>query len=298
MNINLIKFEILEELYKHKKITAVAEALKLKQPTITFHLKAMEKEFGVKLFEAKSGKLILTDAGEALYHYASKINALAKESFRVVKEYDLKNGSIKIGASYIPATYLLPRILFDYTEKNPKLSISLKVNTSPLVLNMLQKHEIDIGVISCEPFELPNIISHPLLEEEMVIFFSTKHPLASEEHISSELIEKNSFILHGEKSSTRSITLKWFENSGIKVNRKIELNSLESIKHMVLQGRHISLISKLAIQQEVNDGNLTYREIPSLGNLITNRNIYYAINKDRLNSSILTNFIESLTHSI
>ncbi|WP_297428194.1 LysR family transcriptional regulator [Clostridium sp.] len=293
MNINLIKFEILEELYKHKKVTAVAEALKLKQPTITFHLKAMEKDFGVKLFEAKSGKLILTEAGEALYHYASKINALTKESFRVVKESE----SIKIGASYIPATYLLPHVLFNYTEKNPKLSISLKVNTSPLVLNMLQKHEIDIGVISCEPFELPNIISYPLLEEEMVIFFSTKHPLASEEYISPKLIEKNSFILHGEKSSTRSITLKWFENSGIKVNSKIELNSLESIKRIVLQGRHISLISKLAIQQEINDGNLTYREIPSLGNLLTKRNIYYVINKDRLNSSILTNFIESLTHS-
>lgn len=292
MNINLIKFEILEELYKHKKVTAVAEALKLKQPTITFHLKAMEKDFGVKLFESKSGKLILTEAGEALYHYASKINALTKESFRVVKESE----SIKIGASYIPATYLLPQVLFDYNEKNPKLSISLKVNTSPIVLNMLQNHEIDIGVISCEPFELPNIISSPLLEEEMVIFFSTKHPLASEKYISPKLIEKSSFILHGEKSSTRSITLKWFENSGIKVNSKMELNSLESIKHIVLQGRHISLISKLAIQQEVNDGNLTYREIPSLGNLITKRNIYYAINKDRLNSSILTNFIGSLTH--
>lgn len=292
MNINLIKFEILEELYKHKKITAVAEALKLKQPTITFHLKAMEKNYGVKLFEARSGKLILTEAGEALYHYAAKINALAKESFRIVKE----SKSIKIGASYIPATYLLPPILFDYTEKNPKLSISLKVNTSPIVLNMLQKHEIDIGVISCEPFELPDIISYPLLEEEMVIFFSTKHPLASKKYISPELIKKSSFILHGEKSSTRSITLKWFENSGIKVTSKIDLNSLESIKHMVLQGRHISLISKLAIQQEINDGLLTYREIPSLGNLITKRNIYYAINKDRLNSSILTNFIESLTH--
>ena len=293
MNINLIKFEILEELYKHKKVTAVAEALKLKQPTITFHLKAMEKDFGVKLFEAKSGKLILTEAGEALYHYASKINALTKESFRVVKESE----KIKIGASYIPATYLLPQVFFDYTEKNPKLSISLKVNTSPVVLNMLQNHEIDIAVISCESFELPDIINYPLIEEEMVIFFSTKHPLAFEKYISPKLIEKSSFILHGENSSTRTMTLKWFENAGIKVNSKIELNSLESIKHMVLQGRHISLISKLAIQQEVNSGNLTYCELPSPGNLITKRNIYYAMNKDRLNSPILANFIESLIHS-
>ena len=92
MNINLIKFQILEELYKSKKITAVAQALNLKQPTITFHLKAMEKEFGIKLFENRYGKIFLTEAGEALYHYAAKINALTLEAARVIKEYD--HGSI------------------------------------------------------------------------------------------------------------------------------------------------------------------------------------------------------------
>ena len=297
MNINLIKFQILEELHKYKKITAVAEALKLKQPTVTFHLKAMEKDFGLKLFESRSGKLILTEAGEALYHYASKINALALEAARVVKEYDLGKGTIKIGASYVPATYLLPSIISNYTRQNSMLSISLKVKTSPLVLDMLQKHEIDIGIISCEPFQFPNIISQALLEEEMVIFFSIKHPLATEAFLNPELLAKSSLILHGEKSSTRSITLTWLENSSVKPNTQIEIDSLEAIKHTVLQGNHISVISKLAIQQELNEGSLTYREIPSTKSLVTKRNVYYAINKDRQKTSALTNFIDYLLGS-
>jgi DNA-binding transcriptional LysR family regulator len=296
MNINLIKFQILEELYKYKKITAVAEALNLKQPTITFHLKAMEKDFGVKLFESCSGKLILTEAGEALYHYASKINALTAEATRVVKEYDSCKGTIKIGASYVPATYLLPSILSNYTNENPMLSISLKVKTSPTVLDMLKKHEIDIGIISSEPFEFPNILSQALLEDETVIFFSSKHALATQPFLNLELLAKSSLILHGEKSSTRSITLNWLKNSRIIINTQMELDSLEAIKHMVLQGNHISVISKLAIQQELTDGSLSYRKIPSAQALITKRNIYYAINVDRHKSSVLTNFINYLSN--
>lgn len=291
MNINLIKFQILEELYKYKKITAVAESLKLKQPTVTFHLKNMEKEYGVKLFENRCGKVMLTEAGEALYHYAAKINALANEANRVVKEYDSGRGSIKIGASYVPATYLLPSILSDYTVKNPMLSISLKVKTSPIILDMLEKHEIDIGIISTEPFQLQNILSHPLLEDEMVIFFSAKHPLAKYETLNEEELQKSSLILHADNSSTRNVSLKWLKALGIKINTQIELDSLEAIKHIVLKGNHISIISKLAIEKELADGSLVYREI-SLGNVLTTkRNIYYAINMDRQPSSILTSFI-------
>lgn len=297
MNMNLIKLQILEELYKHKKITTVAQVLNLKQPTVTFHLKTMEKDFGVKLFETRAGKLFITEAGEALYHYASKINALTLEADRVIKEYHSGKGTIKIGASYVPTTYLLPSILSNYIEKNPLLSISLKVKTSPIILDMLQKHEIDIGIISSEPFELSNIVSHPLLEEEMVVFFSKNHPLAKQRFPTLEMLSKSSLILHGEKSSTRSITLKWLDYLGIEINSQIELDSLEAIKHMVLQGNYISVISKLAIKEEIANGSLDYFEIPSNQAFIPKRNIYYAINIERQKSAALDYFIKHLCNS-
>lgn len=293
MSINLIKFQILEELYNHKKITAVAEALKLKQPTVTFHLKAMEKEFGVKLFENRCGKIYLTEAGEALYHYASKINALTLEASSVVKEYSSGRGTIKIGASYVPATYLLPGILSNYTKENPMISISLKVRTSPVILEMLEKREIDIGIISTEPFEVPNISSRPLLEDEMVVFFSKDHPLAKQASLNEELLSQ-SLIIHGEKSSTRSITLKWLDTLKVKINAAMEFDSLEAIKQVVLQGNHISVISKLAIKKEIDEGSLVCRKLFPEEALINKRKIYYAINKDRISSSALTNFLDIL----
>ncbi len=233
---------------------------------------------------------------EALYHYAAKINALTLEAARIVKEYEHGKGTIKIGASYVPATYLLPRILSNCSQENPKLSLSLKVKTAPTVLNMLQNHEVDVCIISSEPFELPNIMSKALLKDDMVVFFSKNHPLAGEPCLNTELLEKSSLIIHGENSTTRNITLKWLNYLGIKIDTLIELDSLEAIKHIVLLGQHISVISRLAIKSELTEGSLLCHEIPSKEAFITQRNIYYAINLNRKNSSSLTNFIDYLSN--
>lgn len=176
------------------------------------------------------------------------------------------------------------------------LSLSLKVKTAPTVLDMLQKHEIDVALISSEPFEFPNIMSQALLKDDMVVFFSKNHPLAGEPCLNTELLQKSSLIIHGENSTTRNITLKWLNYLGIKIDTLIELDSLEAIKHIVLLGKYISVISKLAIKNELAEGSLLCHEIPSKEPFITRRNIYYAINLDRKNSSALANFIEYLSN--
>jgi len=320
MNINSIKFQIIEELYKHKKITTVAEQLNLKQPTVTFHLKSLEQELGVKLFESRLGKIILTEAGDSFYHYAIKINALTQEAVRVVQEYDLGRGTLKIGASYVPATYLLPNILAKFSKLNSKITISLTVKTAPAtyllpnilakfsklnskitisltvktaptIVKMLENHEIDLGIISSESIDSNSIKSEPLCEDELVFFFSPDHLLAKYDTLSPDKLNNIPFILHGQESTTRSMTLNWFKSHNISLNAHMELDSLEAIKQIVLCGESISVISRLAIHHEIEEGKFLCRQIPQNS---LKRFIYSAYNVDRRRSSLLDNFTEYL----
>jgi len=291
MNINSIKFQIIEELYKHKKITTVAEQLNLKQPTVTFHLKSLEQELGVKLFESRLGKIILTEAGDSFYHYAIKINALTQEAVRVVQEYDLGRGTLKIGASYVPATYLLPNILAKFSKLNSKITISLTVKTAPTIVKMLENHEIDLGIISSESIDSNSIKSEPLCEDELVFFFSPDHLLAKYDTLSPDKLNNIPFILHGQESTTRSMTLNWFKSHNISLNAHMELDSLEAIKQIVLCGESISVISRLAIHHEIEEGKFLCRQIPQNS---LKRFIYSAYNVDRRRSSLLDNFTEYL----
>ncbi|MBY0055018.1 LysR family transcriptional regulator [Brevibacillus agri] len=82
---NITKLEIVMLLSKYKKVSSVAEVMRIKQPTVTFHMKSLEEYYGVRLFEQRGGVILLTEAGNALLHYASKITALSKDGIRSIK---------------------------------------------------------------------------------------------------------------------------------------------------------------------------------------------------------------------
>jgi DNA-binding transcriptional LysR family regulator len=293
---NLLKFHILELLEKHKKITAVAEELGLTQPTVSFHLKNLEKEFGVQLFEALSGRILLTEAGQSLLHYAVKINSLAREAGRAVKEFDtLGRGILIIGASYVPGTYILPGILSGFSNIYPQVSISLTIRTMPVIQEMLLNHQIDIGIVSTEAMRLSTLKSEKLCEDELVVIFSLSHPFAGYSQLKPEQLGEMPFILHGQDSSTRRMTIKWAEDNQIKLNGHMECDSLEAMKRMVMSGSWIGFISRLAVKEEVERGQLRYHTIPHNS---FKRNVYYCYNPERRQSALLNRFSATLTKAV
>ncbi len=292
MNLNLIKLEIVELLDKYKKITIVADKLGLKQPTVTYHLKNLEQQLGEKLFESRMDKMILTESGRAFLHYAIKINALAAEAERVVKEFSQAGrGTLKIGASYVPATYILPQILGEFGEQHPGITISLSVKPSSVIKEMLASHEIDLGILSTESFYLPGLHTQPLCEDELVLVFAPSHEFAAFSDLSPAMIASANFILHDKESSTRQLTDKWFERERNETRTHILLDSLEAIKQSLMSGKHVSFISRLAVEDEVARGRLLIRTIPDYN---FQRYIYYSYNRDRHYSPLIGLFIDMI----
>ncbi|MBW7458389.1 LysR family transcriptional regulator, partial [Paenibacillus sepulcri] len=77
---SILRMKIIVLLDRLKKVTAVADELDLKQPTVSFHMKKMEEEWGIPLFEMKTGKVLLTEAGKTLHHYAQQIDHIYGEA--------------------------------------------------------------------------------------------------------------------------------------------------------------------------------------------------------------------------
>lgn len=289
---NLMKLQIVELIDRHHHMTSVAEILGIKQPTVTFHMKSLEEELQVRLFESRSGKTFLTEAGQALLHYAVKINALAKESERVVREYDsLYRGTLHIGASYVPATYLLPAILNTFAREFPGIRISLSVKPSPVIRDMLARHQIDLGIISSEPFTGPSLYAESLCRDDLTLICSPDHPLAKTDSLQPEQIIRTPFALHGTESSTRQLTDLWLAQHGLHMRSPVELDSLEAIKQLVLLGDHISFMSRMAVQREQQEGLLHVLPIPGHQ---ASRHIYSVRNRDRLPSVQIQRFQEVL----
>ncbi|MBJ6360977.1 LysR substrate-binding domain-containing protein [Paenibacillus sp. GCM10012307] len=289
---NLLKLQILELIEQHKKITAVANKLGLKQPTVTYHMKSLEQEMGVKLFETRADKIFLTEAGKAMHHYAALINRLASEAERIVYEFgSLTRGHLTIGASYIPATYLLPRVLNKFAELNPNIGLSVIVEPASLIKEKLMSHDIDLGLISSEPFVLPPISARNLCKDELMVIYSPDHHLAAQDKIDPGWIAASNFILHGSTSSTRDMTDRWLKQHRVQLVRMIELDSIEAIKKMVRQGNHIAFVSRLAVEDELRQETLLGQPVPYND---FQRSIYCCYNKERYDSRLTEQFINAL----
>ncbi|MFJ8526949.1 LysR substrate-binding domain-containing protein [Bacillus sp. NPDC094106] len=290
---NLLKLEIIVLIKKYQKLTIVAEKIGVKQPTVTFHIKSLEEELGVRLFELRSGRYFLTEAGEALHHYACKINALMKEARRVTQEFkEFGKGSITIGASYVPATYVLPEIIHQFHHEFPNVRISLMVKTAPEIRTLLRNHEIDLGILSAEPFDEPLLKQTIIMPDTLVLAFSQNHPFSKKTSISLQDIAKECILLHRQPSTTRHLLTQWMMTHNITFQSEIELDSLETMKQILKYENGIAFISKLAIEQELKRNELCCIPIP---NFAFQRNIYTIHHEDRWNSKMISYWLEALT---
>ena len=88
-------------------ITAAAEKLYLTQPTVTYHIRSLERNVGIKLLDVKRQKISLTPAGQGLYKYVSEIY----EQMTGAEKYleNLKEASLRVGISTTFSTCLTGR---------------------------------------------------------------------------------------------------------------------------------------------------------------------------------------------
>ncbi|WP_010277158.1 LysR family transcriptional regulator [Paenibacillus senegalensis] len=290
---NLKKLEVVVCLARYKKVTTVAEHLGLKQPSVTYHMKSLEEEMGVPLFEHRAGKVLLTDAGNVLLHYASKILALSQETKRVLREYKTyERGTLTIGASYVPGAYLLPEVIDRLAQIYPGITIRLKLNPAPNVLAMLAEHSIDVGLISYTAIEDPSLHICRVCPDDLVLAFPSGHPFAAREAVTPLDIAEEPFILHDSPSTTRRMTEEWAEKHSIKLKVNMEADSLETIKRAVRAGTGVSFISQMAIAEEAERKQLQYCPIPELS---TKRFIFACYQRDRWLTSPIRTLLELLS---
>lgn len=168
---NLAEIETFLMIVKTKNITKTSENLFLSQPTVSHRLKALENELDMQLITRKKGyKMIeLTVKGEEFVPIAERWMALWKEMQM------LQNGEEKmylcVGSTDTLSTTILAPFYNKILKEVPNMDLRLRTHQSYEIYGLLEKHEIDIGFVY-HHLHFKNIVSEPLLEEEMYLMRS------------------------------------------------------------------------------------------------------------------------------
>jgi len=278
---NLKQLEAFVRVAELKSFSKAANALFLTQPTISAHVASLEKELNVRLFVRNTKEVQLSESGQKLYGYARQIadieECIAKEFLN--RSEDRK--CITIAASTVPAQYVLPQILATFNEKYPKEQFQMTEMDSAKVVEMVIAHEVEIG-FSGAVFDKKHCKYIPFYEDELVIITPNNEKyqaLLREETLEDWIVQEN-FIMRAEGSGTRKEAERQFRALGIAANKLKVVASIENqetMKRSVVNGMGISVISKLAVEEEIQAGKLLATSFAGSGskralNLVYNKN--------------------------
>jgi len=274
-----------------RNVTKVAEILGIKQPTVSFHLKKLEASLGVKLYERKREKIVLTAAGQTLNYYATEILGLMSETKRIMKDYQsFHKGELLIGASNVPANYLLPKVLTPFVKEFPQVHVDLHIETAPKVIELIKQKEIDLGIISEQGFQHEQLNVKRLVKDDLVFVMPNQDENSNRKEVNEAELQNEPLILH-KRGSTREMIDKWAEENYYSLNIKMELTNIEAIRRMVIMGTGCSILSKKAIENEIAREELVCFDIPDMKK---NRCLSLIYRKDRPITPLLQNFITNL----
>lgn len=291
---NNVKLQAFCLLVEFKKLAPVAKELGITAPTVSFHIRSIEEEYGIHLFRTNAGGYRLTEAGEGLYHYARQIVQLQKDMNRFVHNLLAGHiGSIRLGASGLPAHIFMPELIHQISTAYPEIRISLEVKTAPDIEKMVALQELDFGLIMETKQENPSLVYETIGEDSLVLALSPRHELAVKKDITKSDVLKNKILLHTSSSSTNHFIEKWMDPIHPSIYT-IELDSVSTIKKMLTFGQTIAFLSVALIEDELKSGLLMKRD---LEDEILNRKIQLIYPKSRLDSKI-DSFVKSSIYDL
>lgn len=258
--VELAQLEAFLQVAQHRSFSRAAEALFLTQPSVTARIQSLEREIGERLFERTGRSVTLTDAGHAFMPHAQRALTAVQEgtdAIEAVRHGDI--GSIRIGASDTIATYVLPGILKQFRETRPRVHVHLTTGQTEGIVEKLLAGETHVAVSRLT--QHPEVESLHLYNDDLALVCSPSHPFASRGRVTIAEAGKEPFLFFERSSSYHSLVYSMFLRVGVVPESVMELDSMETTKHMVEAGLGIAILPVVSVDREITAGQLTRVEI-------------------------------------
>ena len=261
------RLKVFLEVKKHLNFSKASEALFITQPAVSKHIKTLEDELGVQLFERTKQGVKLTSEGEKYSLFAEEILNLYEEGKFVMNHVNnTYEGTLKIGASTTLAQYILPKILAQFAAQHKGIEIILFNNNTEEIENLLIQKKIDVGFIEGVSGK-PQLKYAEIGKDELVCTVSTKHPLAEKNSCTIEDILQFPWVFREQGSGSLDILNIYLKQSGVSkkdIHAEAYLGSTESIKSYLKVSNCIGFVSVYSITDEIIAGKLKILDIDNL----------------------------------
>lgn len=239
----LRQLQVFEAIVRLGSFTKAAEELFLTQPTVSMQIKKLTDAMGLPLFEHVGRNVEPTEAGLELYDACSRVfDTLSNLEMKIDDLKGMKRGRLRIGGITM-AKYLVPEILGEFSRLYPGIDLSLKVTNRERVIERMIENKDDLYIMGqMSDYEI-DVEMHKFSPNPLVVLAPRDHPLVGKKKIKLKDIVNEPFIIREPGSGIRDAMMRTFDEKGLKPNVRMELGSNEAIKHAIVGGLGISVLS-------------------------------------------------------
>jgi DNA-binding transcriptional LysR family regulator len=259
-HVSLRQLRVFEAAATSRSFSKAAEILHLTQPGVSMHIKELETNAGLALFERLGKRVFITEAGQELLTRARDVLRALKDAEDALDGLKgLRRGRINL-AVVSTAKYFVPQLLARFGKDYPELEIRLAVNNRIQVIEQLTSNEVDLAIMGRSPQSL-DTVAEPFAQNPHVIIAAPDHPLAAARGILVAAVAKEHFIVREPGSGTRLAMQQFFEAQRVACNVGMEMASNETIKQAVMAGMGVSFISRHTIELELQTKRLVILDV-------------------------------------
>lgn len=259
------RFKVFQAVVLNGNFTKAAAELHISQPAVTGHIKELEKQYGVQLFNRSWNRFELTSEGRVFKVYVDDILKKYRELEFEMNLIEHKNkGTLSIGASTTISQYILPNIIASFMRRFPDINLSMISGNTLHIEEAVLNGKVDIGMI--EGCGHKSGFNYSLFaKDELVLVTNSSNKCAEE--ISLEELKSLPLVLRENGSGTLDVIEDVLASHWVKLsdlNIKLQLGSTESIKRFISESGDYAIISIAALDDELRRNKFKVVEINDL----------------------------------
>lgn len=285
------KLYSLLQVYETHSYTQAAKRLSITQPAVSQHIRALEQELNVKIFERLNGKLVVTRQGEEIVKCAKKMVGLFNSLSQTLSDGKASVNHLTIGVTHTAESNPIAETLAKYCAKNEGVSIKMITDTISNLYKMLNSYELDLAIVEGRVND-PNIHYLLLDTDYLVLAVSVNHPFAKKSMVTLNELKKERMILRLPDSGTRNLFVAHLESNNMSINDFnviLEVDNMATIKDLIRRDFGVSILARSVCLDELKKGKITVLPVENLSMM---REINIAYHNDFTQFDILHDIIK------
>ena len=276
-----------------RSVSKAARKLELGQPTVTTHLRKLEGEFGIILFDRIKRPIQLTSEGTLFYELVTPI-VESIDTLKTQMDYTEGRGSFVVGAYPDIVSYHLPRPIRRFRNRFPDVKMRLVARSYAHLIQLVKSGEVDLALCSAPPADDASLEFAELFDYNVVLITAPRHELLQLEQVTIEDMAAWPLILNSPESMSRRRVEQKLRETGVAYDVVLEMDNTEMIKRYVAIGMGIAIVSDFTLHPEDHDRLAVVR----LDHLFPAANMGICTLRGKFHGRGVRNFIDTLSESL